>query len=325
MSNLQHGDLACVDFGPPDWAQPFLSAIDGVAADVTVGRAGPEAFETLQIGDLITELTPDKATAMTFLASERLARVDVALAWAALWSAPGRAALHDGSAYGQPVVLAIPTHDSGARVAAVPTAALAGTRALDAATGALLASTPTDHAEPLPGFPDACLLRLAVRPAPARPTAAGTAIVELTSALFGGLLAGTAARLASAAYAHARTRTSAGRMLALHQAVGLRLADIAIHQKALVLDLGAAFCDASTNVPQAGRLHGGHIADLAFKVARDSLQVAGAHGYVAGLPFKDAFVQIRTLGTLLSLLLAELPAVAMRPAVTPRHQLVATF
>jgi hypothetical protein len=324
MSHLQHGDLACVDFGPPDWAQPFLSAIDDVAADVAAGRAGPEAIEALQIGDLITDLPPKRAIAMTFLAAERLARVDAALAWAALWSVPSQAALGDGLACGQQVILAIPGYNPGARMVAVPTAALACARVLDAATSALLAFTPTD-AEALPGFPDACLLRLTVQPAPARPTAAGTAVAELTSALFGGLLAGTAARVASAAYAHARTRMSAGRTLAQHQAVGLRLADIAIHQQALALDLGAAFCDASASVRQAGQLHGGHIADLAFKVARDSLQVAGAHGYVAGLPFKDAFMQIRTLGTLLSSLLAALPAIAMRPALAHQREPVAAL
>lgn len=113
--------------------------------------------------------------------------------------------------------------------------------------------------------------------------------------LLAGLLVGMTQRVSQAAYAYAKTRQSGGKPIMQHQAVALRLADIAMNQQALWLYVQACF-----GGDKAGTtLSIGHVHELASRVTRDGVQVAGAHGFVEGLPFKRLFEQTRTVLTAL--------------------------
>ncbi|MDO5691099.1 MAG: acyl-CoA dehydrogenase family protein [Pseudomonadota bacterium] len=157
---------------------------------------------------------------------------------------------------------------------------------------------------PLMGLPSGMAMWLcakpeapALHPAPAsddaNARAAVAAVLRQYQALLMGLLAGMTQRASLAAYAYARTRQSAGKPLLHHQAVALRLADIAMNQQALWLYAQACF---GGNVAGVA-LSSSYVSELAGRVTRDAVQTAGAHGYVEGLPFKRLFEQTRTVLT----------------------------
>lgn len=110
-----------------------------------------------------------------------------------------------------------------------------------------------------------------------------------------GLLAGMTQRVSQASYAYARVRQSGGKPLMHHQAVALRLADIAMNQQALWLYAQACFGGDTAGMS----LSVSHLHELASRVTRDGVQVAGAHGFVEGLPFKRLFEQTRSVLTAL--------------------------
>lgn len=113
--------------------------------------------------------------------------------------------------------------------------------------------------------------------------------------LLAGLLAGMTQRVGQVAYAYAKTRQSGGKPIMQHQAVALRLADIAMNQQALWLYVQACFGGDLAGMT----LSTSHVHELASRVTRDGVQVAGAHGFVEGLPFKRLFEQTRTVLTAL--------------------------
>lgn len=128
------------------------------------------------------------------------------------------------------------------------------------------------------------------------------AYCDAQRALVAGLIAGACRRLTREAYTYAKLRNSGGKPICQHQAVAVRLADIALSQQALALYAGAAVCRSHRrdSVTQVDRMNVGYIGNTAFQIARDAVQIAAAHGYVEGLPFKRLFEQTRTLISVLA-------------------------
>ena len=119
-----------------------------------------------------------------------------------------------------------------------------------------------------------------------------------------GVISGACQYIVDEAYAYARQRQSGGKAIIHHQAVALRLADLTIHSRSLSLfsemlvsQMGAEH-DSEYKLTE---IAANHISELAFKITRDALQTAAAHGFVSGLPFRATFEKMRTLTALLTL------------------------
>ncbi len=129
-------------------------------------------------------------------------------------------------------------------------------------------------------------------------------LISLSYALICGLLSGALRRLVKEAYSYAKTRRSAGKPINQHQAVALRLADLALNQQGVLLYLHTAVEQGKQVGCERGmyELNVDYIVECSAKIAKDAVQVAAAHGYVEGLPFKKLFEQSRTLTSCLALM-----------------------
>lgn len=127
---------------------------------------------------------------------------------------------------------------------------------------------------------------------------------EASFALFAGLISGALRRMVDEAFAYARTRKSAGKPINQHQAIALRLADLALNQQGLDLYLQAAVEESREVGCEAGpqEMNIDYIAACSARISTDAVQVAGAPGYVEGLPFKRLFEQTRTLVSCMALM-----------------------
>jgi hypothetical protein len=149
---------------------------------------------------------------------------------------------------------------------------------------------------PLAGFPGGTVITLvAAAELPPVPGCARLHLEAVIVTLFG-LLNGMCQRLVEEAFRHSRQRTSAGRPLWQHQAVGLRLGELAAGQQALAHYLEAGLRSAAPAPPGAD-----YPVATAIDVARHCLQIAGAHGYVEGLPIRRLVEQVSTVGAVLHL------------------------
>lgn len=303
------GDLACINFNPNPEFEPLLQAARTMATDL-VGKSISATSAAAQLrGFGVAELMPTwheegQAAHHLFLLARTLVPAGVDVAWSALADAP-RALL--GTALPEGIV-ALP--DSSAQVhhawwpiADEPLAAhvlwpSASGRGLHAQPAA-----PTDCTRPI-GMPQGCLLRWragALDPATSPlvaelPHGAWAAFMEAQAALLLGLIDGLAQQLVVEAYAYARQRVSAGKPIAQHQAVALRLADLALTQQTLSLQLECAVLPvASGGAGAAPAANPSLVAESSMRIARDALQVAAAHGYVEGLVFKRGYAQSRLL------------------------------
>lgn len=120
-----------------------------------------------------------------------------------------------------------------------------------------------------------------------------------------GLISGACQRIVDEAYEYARQRKSGGCVIAQHQAVALRLGELAVEQRGLSLFVNALVSEMGEDTDPDFRFSGAtakHVADSAFVIARDALQTAAGHGYVSGLIFKPSFEKLRTLSTMLIML-----------------------
>ena len=140
-------------------------------------------------------------------------------------------------------------------------------------------------------------------------------LLDVSYALLSGLLSGALRRVVEEAYAYARTRNSAGKPINQHQAVMLRLAELALRQQSMALYLQAT-AERQPEIGCQGRagINVDHIAWCAGWVAEDAVQVAAGHGYVEGLPFRRLFEQIRTLASAIALLLEGIRGVRTNEA-----------
>jgi len=117
-----------------------------------------------------------------------------------------------------------------------------------------------------------------------------------------GLISGACQRIVDESYEYARQRKSGGCVIAQHQAVALRLGELAVEQRGLSLFVDALVNEIDENKDPDFRFSEAtakHVSDSAFVIARDALQTAAGHGYVSGLIFKPSFEKLRTLSTIL--------------------------
>ncbi len=310
------GDIACIDFAPDPEFEPLLEAARRLADNWARPRAATAdaagRARRLDAAELMPQWHAQACAAKhLFLLARTLAQGDAAGAWHELADAP--AAL---LAPGLPsCTIALP-RAAGVlvdHVAWLSTPAEADRPVAwpDAALRTLLGPTTLPAAQaPLIGLPAARSLHwppgaLCTGEAPVLAVLAHrawAAFVDAQAALMLGLIDGVAERLVREAYAYARQRVSAGKPIAQHQAVALRLADLALNQQALSLYLHAAVEHPAAVGSADGpvQINVAHVSELAQRISRDALQVAAAHGYVEGLPFKRLFEQTRAFLSMLA-------------------------
>jgi hypothetical protein len=307
------GDLACAEFGVPSDIAEYVTAARRMASEIGRhggGGAGVTTEGLRRIADLaLDEMIADREAIaqpcpLLFLVADAFGHASLEAAWAGLASAPLCGALTDPGrfCFGLPSWhVAFPSGSASTWVAMSPLGGPISQILLTRPEPGVLVG-PIDPDEPpagfivrrstgLPGLPQARMIeiRTAVQADARLPVITDLVFGRyraLTAALLGGLIDGATRRLVDEAYAHARTRQSAGRILIQHQAVALRLADLAINHQALHHYLQAGLGRSS---------NAAHVGHLAFTIARDAVQIAGAHGYVEGLPFKRLFEQMRSL------------------------------
>ncbi|MCP3102890.1 acyl-CoA dehydrogenase family protein [Myxococcus sp. K15C18031901] len=302
-----------VDFRCAPVVEPFLGAARPIASAIR-DIGGAEAvshIQQLELASVLPELERRAdAPVLLFHLAELLGHANLAAAWQGLSGIPARAAELPAS-----VDLAALPDATGTRwtawlpvvdAARPPSLALAGPRGW-----APLPAQGLTHSRVsgLLGFARGEVLTWSTEPS-VTPEELGvqslapeswSALVRAQLALLSGLLVGATRRLVDEAYAYAKTRQSAGKSINQHQAVALRLADLALHQEALSLYLTARVEECRPPGMRGGpeSLSAGYVVELAFRIARDAVQTAAGHGYVEGLPFRRLFEQVRTLTVML--------------------------
>jgi hypothetical protein len=267
-------------FMPLDLGDPAISdAVERAAHAIHAAPGGAHGAAgrasvvgALCVDELAAELSDTmEAGRLLHLVARRLARADAEAAWTGLLAAP--AAATPGWS-GEPLLAWHLGADDGRCIAA------------DAGMS---------DASPLQGF-----THLFAVPSPVPGQTVPSLARPAVCAVLSGLLCGVSERLVEEAHAYARTRESAGKPIIQYQAVALRLADLEMNLEALLLSAAVAYepllADDVLEAAEPALL-----ADLAFAIARESVQVAAAHGYVEGLPFKRLFKQSRTLASMLLL------------------------
>ncbi len=137
-----------------------------------------------------------------------------------------------------------------------------------------------------------------------------------------GLLAGAARAATSFAFSYAQTRVAFHRPIIHHQAVALRLADMAIATDALRLQVwatAARFGGASLLPPGQFAAMAQHVVGTSLEIHRHAVQVCGGHGYVEGFPPSRRFQDARVL----SLVLLELAQTLAHEEAAPGAQSMA--
>lgn len=248
-------------------------------------------------------------SAVLFHVSEVLAYANVTVAWQALAVVPASVALPDLCKQGAAMdwLLMLPAGLQWIQLQ--PLCDSSETVELCWFDG-LRVLSPSERSPPLTssnllGFPHGRLLSMplpssGVLRSHSLSTGSRTELFMLNQALLGGLLHGALRRLVNEAYSYSKSRKSAGKPICQHQAVALRLADLALNQEALSLYLQDRLC-AKHRSMGFQPVNMDYVGDSAARISRDAVQIAGAHGYVSGLPFKRLFEQIRTLTSALQL------------------------
>jgi len=308
MISAQRQDAELFAFDVPHGLMPYLDAA------LTLGRGDIRqrpadlalSIRGLGFAEVIRELGDD-THGLLFHVARELAKIEPAAAWAGLQEAP--------SAWLGPntcaVALPIDT------VSGCPARFLAALPSLHPEYGVIACATRPESARTISYLSQAavqeawdqgrelqgvdarlCTLNLcAGSEMQELPTSAWEAFANANTSLLCGLLAGGCERLTDDAIAFARHRKSGGKPIAQHQAVALRLADIAMRQRALSLQTAvhsiAGDWLQSAYVPTT-------VAEVACDIACDALQTAGAHGYVDGLPFMRLHQSVHALAALLT-------------------------
>ena len=329
-SELLDNELRHVDFGPDLDLEGLLDGVLRLATDIDLAdpaqrepaalRRAAAGVAALQVEAVMPELDWDNAAvSLLFQSAELLGYANPAAAWLGLHRVPARVAglpldtAHVALPQGVPGrwTVWVPDGESCARDGFAFTDGASWCAHCLAREGDLTGLGVMTHG--LMGFAGAAVIDLC--PGDAGAAASGARkpwsrpgwerYRDAQLALLCGILAGICRRLCNEACAYAHTRRSADKPIIQHQAVALRVADIVLQQQALALYLADAFKRGGQ-----GRLHGAparvsgpcvpYVNQAVFQVARDAVQVAAAHGYVEGLPFKRLFEQSRTLSSVLA-------------------------
>jgi hypothetical protein len=316
-------DLDYISFGSEPEVLPFLDAARRLAASIDLAAPAqrlPAAFgeaagqiASLGLDDILPELdATSEALPLLFELALVFGHANPAAGWRGMAGVPARllglasrrfdVALPDGAGR---FVLWLPD-----RTAREPRELYLYDPLRGELRGPLAPSAaivPAGH-QGLPGMPGGAALVLpdgaALRDCAARPLAPGAweLFCDAQRALLSGLICGACRRLRDEAYGYARLRQSGGKPIVQLQAVALRLADLALGEQALSLYAAAAARPTrpADGVTAVGTLDVAYVNQCAFDIARDAVQVAAAHGYVEGLPFRRLFEQVHALASVLA-------------------------
>lgn len=324
---LTAGDLDYFAFSPDADFEPLIAAAQVVAQDLDASsnmniRIAAGLVRQLGLAELMLELQArGQAVSLLFLMANTLGYANAPAAWAGLSDAPTRLLSNELS--GTTIAWPRTGHQAQAHSVWLPMHAEAeGSITLiwpDMTFRSVVGPAPLpagSKASELLGMPDGViyafsagvLTDLGVQHK-RQIEANWLHCLNAQAALLLGLVDGVCRRLVVEAYVYAKQRQSGGKPIAQHQAVALRLADLVLDQQALSLYAQAAvdegaFVDCCSGPFQSNK---SHIADLSFRIGRDAVQVAAAHGYVEGLPFKRLFEQLRTLTSALTVTCADQP------------------
>ena len=299
----------CLEEAPADDLVAVVTAAitDAAMRAAARGEAG-RALAELDLPSIIAEAAPVDGNRLLFAAGAAFGAIDPALAWRALVPAlGGTPRLAIGSArHGWSLVE--PVEVAGA------------VWLLDGMARTIALATAPGGVAGLLGFPAGGVRRFAAATAGV-PLAAGLDVAPVLArhaALLLGLVAGAAREAVVTAFAYARGREVGGAPIAQYQAVALRLADLAINGRALDLFAGAVAVGQGGDDPDAHLTSAAAstVADLAFRIARDAVQTGGGHGYVAGLPPRRLFEQLRSLTGLLQTIVEAQAALRAEHEVT---------
>ncbi|WP_224360657.1 acyl-CoA dehydrogenase family protein [Hyalangium versicolor] len=318
---------APIDFRCSPVAEPYVSAARAVASAIRDLSSTERAHlwaavalvRELELESVLPELeSREDVPVLLFHMAELLGHANLPAAWRGLSSAPARAAelppLADLVAIPNASATQWTSWQPMVDPACPPTIALfdpnGPTLAVPVSRGICVSGLTCSRKGGLLGFPFGEVLTCSLQPGVTRsdigmrPLAAGAwdTYVRAQMALLCGLIVGATRRLVDEAYAYARTRQSAGKPITQHQAVAVRLADLALNQEALSLYLTASIeqCEPPGMKGGIAEFSVGHVGDLSFRIARDAVQTAAGHGYVEGLPFRRLFEQVRTLTVMIN-------------------------
>lgn|GEM_PF-5674598 len=338
MNSCVENDIADVSFEDSpqealfvDAAKKLALAIDAsrMASAIPPVKAAGFVCEIKQLGiaEFLTDgdEAADNPARVLFLIAEALATADVEVAWRGLIDLPAtllRTCLSEVSAENSIDALAFPygrndIADGSEWVLFWPHGELPARTCLWSpvhngllrygAEAFTSSRTTADDSHRLLGFSDASATRIDVSTDCEKfeqlPITSDqrTFIKAHLLALLGGLLSGAIQRLVIEAYAYAAMRESFGKPISQHQAVAVRLADIALNRdttRLCLLDtLQFPHWQDDARLTVVAR----YLSETVCDIARDTVQIAAAHGYVEGLPFKRLFEQTRTLSTILSI------------------------
>lgn len=304
-------DTGLFSFDEPSSLSPYLDAIRSVGYVASrTSEQNARRIRALALEEVLEELEPCDRCTLMFHAGRQIGLTDPAAGWAGFADTASRLLVR------RPGPVALRTYHQAGSVRcrwelAAPAALTEGiVYGLDRVQGLLHAWRSEEVffqeawavSGALQGM-DGGRLYCFEPPPPCSPPveleqAAILAFADAHASLLAGLLAGACESAARHALAYAQDRVSAGKPIAQHQAVALRLAEMGIQQAGLSLQFervsAAAAWHASAHVAASG-------VTTAVAIVRDALQTAAAHGYVAGLPFRRLHEQVHTLGCLLNM------------------------
>ena len=293
---------ALADFNTPDDGLTLfdecVAATVAAAAQCRVRDDNPGAvIASLELAGLLPLLGPGNAQALLFTVANAFGDIDLGSTWLASVQLADAVANAAGGVAGR-VALGSPEHgwtllEPMSRTGPVslfePGAMLFATDAVPPVAQMLGFS-----AGAVRTFPAAT-----VTAATASPADGGESFLADHIAILLGLIAAGVRRAVDTSFTYARDRQVGGQPIAQYQAVALRLADLAIagraiarYTEALAHALGNTAADPDLRCDAAAAAV---VTDLAFRVGRDAVQTAGGHGYVAGLPMRPLFEQLRAL------------------------------
>ena len=108
----------------------------------------------------------------------------------------------------------------------------------------------------------------------------------IKSILFG-ILSGISYDILVEAFKYSKVRTSAGKAIVHHQAIALRLGNIAIDYESLDSLMKSVLQNSDSQIDTSALLE--TLSLYSHNICKEAVQVAGGHGYVDGLPLKRLY------------------------------------
>lgn len=330
MNVVVEFDQVFIDFSTSTEERELIDAVTKLADKIINGGVGSEFTDTqivqwtkhvreFEVAELLLALDADEQMLrVLFLIAEELGAADLEIAWRGLrdvpWAMIGADLAPDNHCHDIAVNTSMafsiadhadtwiaiePDTDSRRPVVLCSSKGLLGPLSLQE----LEQYADVQHESHILGFAQGSMLRIRLNEKAQLP---GGLFIPLSAtqwnkpkslyfALLAGLLSGAMRRATGEAYSYAKNRESFGKPIMHHQAVALRLADIALNREAARVFIETALAHPPFDDVPGALGAAKHIGALAHKVARDGVQVAGGYGYVEGLPFKSIYERSKTL------------------------------